>query len=71
MIFDSFYTTGRQDAAVLVEIETLKDGRVIVCASDERLSQAAFKRMLKTEFPTTRFVVECEHGQHKAVSRRE
>ena len=44
----NFHTVGREDAPVLVEVETLKDGRTLVYASAERLSQRAFGQMLKT-----------------------
>lgn len=64
----NFYTHGQGADLVEVQVETLKDGRTLVYASAERLSQRAFGQMLKTEFPGVRFMVEYGRQEYKAVS---
>jgi hypothetical protein len=64
---EEFYIEGRKGAMVCVTLEKFRDGRIGIYASAERLSQAAFRQMLKAEFPNTKFVVEYGRSEHKAV----
>ena len=53
---EQFFVKGRNGALVCVESET-NDGRIVVNASRERLSEAAFRRALKENWPGIEFTV--------------
>lgn len=69
--FDEFFILGKNDTPVCVETQTFSDGRLGLYASAERLSQQAFRDMLKAHYPDKQFIVEYGRHEYKAVSLKE
>lgn len=66
--FDEFFILGKNDALICVETQTFSDGRLGLYASTERLSQQAFRDMLKSHYPERLFTVEYGRREYKAIS---
>ena len=62
---EQFFVEGRNGALVCVEAEA-RDGRIVITAFTERLSEAAFYRALRENWPGVEFLIYKERGYWKA-----
>ena len=65
---EQFYVEGKNGAMVKIESET-GNGRIVVTASTERLSEAAFRRALRECWPGVEFTVYKDRWHWRGVSQ--